>query len=385
MKPFVISKNSSLPLHRQLLNELRHAIMSGDYGPHELLPGELELVEQLGVSRATVRRAWQAALQEGLIYRVAGKGTYVSDLQRARPTRKVVGFLIPGFHTTFDSRLLAGAEGVLRAHGYGLLFACTERQVNEENRLLREMCADGVGGFLIWPASNDSRAERFLGTPQCTVPAVFMDRPVPGLRLPCVTSRNHTGGVQAMQHLLELGHRRIAFLASPLLDLWPIAERFRAYEDTMRQAGLQPAPPLVIGAREEFKVDAVQNSVREAYAREIAELTAILSRPDRPTAIFAMNDLMALLTLIAAAQVGLRVPRDLSVVGFDNLSLVEHFDPPLTTIAQDPMKIGAEAARRLLALIDGEPAEDILTLLPTHLVIRASTAPPPEEVMTSRR
>jgi len=87
---------------------------------------------------------------------------------------------------------------------------------------------------------------------------------------------------------------------------------------------------------------------------------------------------MALLTVIAAGQVGLRVPHDLSVIGFDNLSLVEHFAPPLTTVAQDPFKIGAEAARRLLTIVEGGPANDVWTLLPIHLVVRASTAPPPE-------
>lgn len=88
-----------------------------------------------------------------------------------------------------------------------------------------------------------------------------------------------------------------------------------------------------------------------------------------------MNDLMAFIVIRAAALAGVRVPDELSIVGFDNLALAEHIDPPLTTVAQDPMSIGKEAARRLLALIEGEPAQDIWTLLPTQLVIRNSTAP----------
>lgn len=371
---FRLTRDSSLPLHRQLLNELRHAILSGELQPHDQLPGEIELVEQLGVSRATIRRAWQEAIEEELIYRVAGKGTYVAAVQPTRTPRKVIGFLIPGFHSPFDSYLLMGAESVLRAQGYGLLFACTERNVDEENRILAEMCADGVAGILLWPALGNAN-QRYLMDPHCTVPAVLMDRPIPGLALPCVSSNNHRGGLQAMHHLLGLGHTRIAFLSSPHLDLWTIAERFRAYEDAMRSAGLEPLAPIVVGTREEFKVYAEHYSYLKAYHDEIEAVAGLLSRPQRPTAIFAMNDLMAFIVMRAANLADVRVPDDLSIVGFDNLTLAEHIDPPLTTVAQDPMGIGKEAARRLLALIEGEPAQDILTLLPTELVVRGSTAP----------
>lgn len=374
MVRFELTRDSSLPLHRQLLNELRHAILSGELQPHDQLPGENELVEQLGVSRATIRRAWQDALEEELIYRVTGKGTYVADTQPARAPRQVVGFLIPGFHSPFDSYLLIGAESMLRAHGYGLLFACTERQVDEENRIVNEMCADGVAGLLLWPALGNS-AHRALMDPHCNAPAVLMDRPIPGLTLPCVSSNNHRGGLQAVHHLLELGHRRIAFLSTPHLDLWPIAERHRAYEDAMRSAGLEPLAPIIIGSREEFKVYAEHLSYLAAYRDEIDAVAQLLATPDRPTAIFAMNDLMAFIIIRAAALAGVRVPDELSIVGFDNLALAEHINPPLTTISQDPMGIGKEAARRLLALIAGEPAQDIWTLLPTHLVARGSTAP----------
>ncbi|HMM26764.1 MAG: GntR family transcriptional regulator [Chloroflexota bacterium] len=374
MVRFRLTRDSSLPLHRQLLNELRHAILSGELQPDDQLPGEIELVAQLGVSRATIRRAWQDALEEELIYRVTGKGTYVAGVQPARAPRQVVGFLVPGFHSPFDSYLLVGAESVLRAQGYGLLFACTERNVDEENRMVHEMCRDGVAGILLWPALGNSK-QRALMDPHCNIPAVLMDRLIPGLPLPCVSSNNHRGGLQAMHHLLELGHRQIAFLASPHLDLWTIAERFRAYEDAMRSAGLEPLEPIVIGSREEFKVYAEYVSYLAAYRDEIEAVARLLAQPDRPTAIFAMNDLMAFIIIRAAALAGLSVPRDLSIVGFDNLALAEHIDPPLTTVAQDPMSIGREAARRLLALIQGEPAQDILTLLPTHLVTRESTAP----------
>ncbi len=368
---FKLSKTSSLPLHVQLLNDLRHAILNGTLKPHDQLPGEFELVEQLGVSRTTIQRAWQAAQEEGLIYRVPAKGTYVAELRPDQPRPKHVGFLVPQFRYTFDGDLLNGAEKVLRAHGYRLIFAQTERRLEEENRLLRSMCQEGVVGFLLWPVSGPAE-DRALLDPECNVPVVLLDRPIPGQAFPCVTSRNYIGGMQAMEHLLELGHQRIAFLAWPHLDLWPIAERFRAYQDAMRNAGHQPMEPLLIG--EPVEASNYRRLKQEAH-EDVARLAVMLGHSDRPTAIFAMNDLVALLALRAADQAGLRVPGDLSIVGFDNLELTEHVVPALTTIAQDVQLMGAEAAKRLLALIAGEKAQDLFTLLPTRLIVRESTGP----------
>lgn len=368
---FNISKNSPLPLHEQLFNELRHAIISGKLKPNSRLPGELELVNQYGISRATVQRAWQTAQDEGLIYRVAGKGTFVSE-RSTPPSARIVGFLNPEFRGNFAGHLLNSAERVLRDHNYRVLFAHTDRRIDEENRLLREMVDEGVCGFLIWPAKGGADG-RFLSDARFHAPVVLMDRPIPGLALPCVTSNNHAGGLQAMRHLLELGHERIVFLARPHLDLWPVAERLRAYEDAMRAARLKPLPPFFTEANSEL-------SWAEVYTQnddtKLAPLVEFLKQPERPTAIFAVNDWMAFKVLRAASLAGLRVPQDLSLVGYDNIDMVDYVDPPLTTIAQDVSLMGAEAARRLLAMIDEGTMQEILTLLPTQLIVRGSTAPP---------
>jgi LacI family transcriptional regulator len=177
-----------------------------------------------------------------------------------------------------------------------------------------------------------------------------------------------------MNHLLELGHRHIAFAAWPPLDLLPVAERIRAYRDAMIMAGLSPLPLITLGE----PVEAVnyRRYAQEAH-QDVAYLAEVLSHPDRPTAIFAMNDILASLVLRAAQQAGLRVPQDLSLVGFDNHpELAEQAIPPLTTVAQNTRLIGREAARRLLVLIDGDPPHDTFTLIPTRLVIRDSTTVP---------
>jgi GntR family transcriptional regulator, arabinose operon transcriptional repressor len=370
--PFNISRSSSLPLHLQLLDELRHQIKSGQLKPHDRLPGEWELVEALEISRATIQRAWQAAQDEGLIYRVTGKGTFVAAPQPFN-VREVIGFFIPEYRGTFAVQMLNGAERVLRQHSYRVQFASTDRSIEEENRLLRLLMDDGALGCILVP-SQGKITGRLLTSPEFNLPVVLMDRPMNGIILPCVTSNNYEGGLQAMEHLIGLGHRRIIFFARPHLNLWTVSERYRAYRDMMHRHDSQPEPPLLVGGSGEM-------SSYEAYLEnndaEIQPLVELLKSTRRPTAIFAVNDWMALKVQRAIMLAGLRNPHDVSVVGFDDLDIAQYQSPPLTTVAQNSALMGAEAARRLITRLEGAENEGILTLVPTRLVVRGSTAPPP--------
>src|SRR5258708_35148507 len=122
---FQIAKDSPVPLHPQLINELRRLILAGVLKPHSRVISEPQLANTLNISRTTIRQAWQAAEEEGLLYRVPGKGTYVAEPAEKRPS-KIIGFLIPDFRSTFDSQLLSGAESYLRANGFRLMFAHTD-------------------------------------------------------------------------------------------------------------------------------------------------------------------------------------------------------------------------------------------------------------------
>lgn len=374
-----VSKESSLPLHLQLLDDLRHHIISGGYQPHERLPGELELSTELDISRATIQRAWQAAEDEGLIYRVPGKGTFVAE---PRPTlsgrqAQAVGLLVPDFRGTFAAQILAGAEQVLRRRGYYVQLACTDYDIAEEDRLLAQMKADGVRGCIAWAARSTPAAQphRLIARPAETPPIVLIDRPIPNAGRACVTSNNYMGGLQAMRHLLRFGHRDIVFLARPHVDLWTVSERLRAYQDALREVGILAEAPILIG-------DETELSSYEAYQMNddstLEPLLATLRQANRPSAIFAVNDWMALRALRAAQIAGLRVPEEVSIIGFDNLDVVTHLNPPLTTIRQNTRRIGAEAARRLLAQIEDHEADEdlygeVLTLIPTELIVRGST------------
>lgn len=370
-----LNKESPIPLHVQLLNQLRQLILGGEWQPHERLPSEPELVEQLGVSRTTIRKAFDTAEREGLIYRVAGKGTFV-EAQPAAVSRRLVGFVIPRFRSTFDSHLLLGVEQVLKAHEYQVLFCNSERRLDEENRLLAGLIRDRVDGFVIWPVQSDDLNRELFHLSVRGFPLVLMDRAFPYLEADCALADNFGGAYAATQHLLELGHERIAFLARPYLHLLPVAERLAGYRQALRDAGLELLPPLLVGEPFEPGTGYTLRAYADASGPEIQALREQLARPNRPTAIFAMNDLMALLALKAAALTGLVVPNDISIVGFDDLDVVNQLAVPLTTVAQNPLDLGAEAARLLLDRLGGYRGAPRQRRLRTSLCVRGTSVPP---------
>lgn len=370
MIKFQLSKNSPLPLHTQLLDDLRHKILTGVFRPNDRLPGEWEIAEELEISRTTIQKAWQGAEEENLIYRVHGKGTFVADQQQVSTSvRLPVGLVIPDFRSAFAAHLVHGVERVFRRKGYRVQVAGSEYSIAEEDRVLHRMQKDGIAGYIVWAVQSDNH-ERFLSQLSESVPTVLLDRPVAQLHLPCVSSNNYVGGMQAMNHLIGLGHRKIAFLARPHLHLVSVADRYRAYRDALFSIGETPAEPILIGNEQELSS---YNAYLTNDDSSLQPLIERLQQPDRPTAIFAVNDWMALRILRATASIGLRVPDDVSLVGFDNLEVTQLLTPPLTTIAQNTELLGAEAARRLLDLIDGEMMHEVMTLVPTELIVRQST------------
>jgi DNA-binding LacI/PurR family transcriptional regulator len=181
--------------------------------------------------------------------------------------------------------------------------------------------------------------------------------------VPFVGATNWSGGRMATRHLVELGHRRIAMIGGPDEALFCQA-RMDGYRSALEAAGL-PADPSQV--------------VRAPLSREGGHqaATALLARPDRPTAIFASNDLQALGVYTAARDAGLSIPTDLSVVGFDDLPVVAWVDPPMTTVHQPLSEMAVAATELALSLGRGEPATQTGLEIATTLTVRGSTAPPP--------
>jgi DNA-binding LacI/PurR family transcriptional regulator len=196
-----------------------------------------------------------------------------------------------------------------------------------------------------------------------SIPLVALDPTgEPTHATPSVGATNWSGGVAATRHLLELGHQRIAIISGPAEFLCARA-RLDGYRAAMDAAGVPVSPKLVRTG--EF-----------AFDDGLAQARALLRPAKRPTAIFASNDLQALGVYEAAREAGLRIPDDLSVVGFDDIPITQWCGPPLTTVRQPFVEMAAAAARLVLALAAGESPDHHRVELATTLIVRKSTAAP---------
>ncbi|MGW9112974.1 LacI family DNA-binding transcriptional regulator [Microbacterium sp. NPDC055683] len=279
-----------------------------------------------------------------------------SSLRRGRTD--VVGVLVADFEP-FALALLEGISAALHGSGYDLLsyagsIADGPRHEGWERRSLSRL-----GGTLIDGAILVTPTVEAAGS---SVPVVAIDPHTGESLSPAVAADSLAGALQATRHLVELGHTRIAHVRGRI-DLESARLREEGYRRALAEAGIAFDPELV-----------------RAGGYSTAETTeaaaALLDLADRPTAVFAANDLSALRTMEVAQERGLRIPDDLSIVGFDDIPAAASSEPTLTTIRQPLREMGAEAVRLLLARLDGDAdAAPEHVQLPTRLIVRGSTAP----------
>ena len=306
-----------------------------------------------GVSESTTERVL------GVIEELGYESSLVASSLRRKSTN-VIGVLVAEFEP-YSAELLKGISAGLAGTGYELLAHAGSTDVHSrsgwERRSLSRLGRTLIDGAIVVTPS-------MLITDQADIPVVAVD-PHTGPDGPAtVDSDNLHGALSATDHLIALGHRRVAFLGGRP-DLRSAQLREEGFRAAFSAAGLTPDPDLM-------KVGGYHPDLAEAPARELLNLPA----ERRPTAVFAANDISAIKVLEVARELGLRVPEDLSVIGYDNVPESASSTPPLSTVAQPLHEMGVTALRILLAMLAGQPVERHVRM-PTELVVRASTAPPP--------
>lgn len=366
-----------MPLYQQILNEIRARIASSQWPADTQLPTEDELEVNLQVSRVTIRQALSAAVEEGLIFRIPGKGTFVSRRETSTTITKTdgfIGYIVPHLSSSFNVQILLGVESILKDGGYHLIFCNSEGDLSKENQLLQNLETNKMAGYIVQPVYTHADDRTLFHIVSKVTRVVFIDRNIPGMQADSVMSDHFEGGRQVVRHLIDQGYKNIVYLAREPIQLHSIAERLRGYQTAMTDFGMKPRSPFVVGGPIELGYLQDQNSSTLHEKLVVEKISAFLRGAGRPEAIVAMNDLVAMLVLEAADQIHLRIPDDLSVVGFDNLDCANTMD--LTTMAQRPFEIGSEAARLLLQRIRGDSEGIRQVLLPTQLIIRGSSINP---------
>ncbi|WP_420456033.1 LacI family DNA-binding transcriptional regulator [Rubrivirga sp.] len=280
---------------------------------------------------------------------------------RGRSTHaQIFGLLIPDIENPFYSGIVRGVEDRAYAEGYAVILSNTNEDLDRERFYLDVLRQEAAAGAILPPLSDGSPVPYHpdaLG-----FPVVCFDRRPEIDGLDTVVVDNEQGAFDAVSHLIGLGHRRIGLVVASL-DLSTSRERADGYRRALR----------------EHDVPVAEELVRTGEPRKEAGQTLsldLLQSADRPTALFAGNNVMAMGALTAAQALGLRIPDDLSVVGFDDPPWVELVTTPLTTVRQPAYEIGRTAADLLLQRVADPDRASSVVVLPTTLVVRASCAAP---------
>lgn len=307
------------------------------------------------ISVATKARIKDLAEEMGYVPDAAAAGL------RTRSTR-LLGLVISTLTNPIFARMVMAIEEWAYQHGYAVLLMHSHNDPPREEQCIRRLLSRRVDGLFISPASRmETSAKIFEELQSSGTPTVILgSRAKFCASFPCVESDDAAASANVTRHLLELGHRRIAFFAGPQVSPWA-HDRFAGYKKALREAHVELDDSLI------FQAGATIEEGEKAAVQFLGESTGA-------TAVQAVNDMVAIGAGSLFLKQGLKIPQDISLAGFGNVLVSEHFRVPLTTVRQPKFRLGVAAMELMLAQLRREKFES--KRLPADLVIRQSTAAP---------
>jgi GntR family transcriptional regulator of arabinose operon len=383
------------PLYMKIQDHFKQLILKGELKENDKIPSEKELMEQFGVSRITVANALIQLAKDGWIYRIPGRGSFVSghidkrllSQAAARPefgpgswsssdserqvSTKVIGLIMPVLVDYFALRLIHGINRVIGDSPYRLQIVQTFNSIEREKEAIADFIEKGAAGLIIFPSDAETYNEDILALKLNGYPFVLVDRYFQGVETNVVHSDGFLGGKLAVDYLWSLGHRDIAICSDSPLSTITVEDRINGYLEELKNKKAMINPALILT---DFTVDYDGVDTRHPLYRFVKNRMA--------TAYITLNGRLGLHIHAICRQIGLRVPEDVSILTFDDPSPeLEQFGF-FSHISQSEHEMGEKAARILLDLLESplaqEPKYHKIVLEPV-LVKRRSTGPAPAQ------
>jgi len=376
------------PLYQKIQDYIRELIATEGLKAGDRIPTEKDLMKLFNVSKITVVNAMVGLANDGIISRVPGKGSFVSNdgpveveetvpatptvgLERAAVENKtrIIGLVMPSIYDYFAIRLVEGVQRALREKGYRSMILLSEGDVDKEKEAFKTLKEFGTDGLLVFPVDEENYNEEILNMKFNGYPFVLIDRFLPGVETNYIAADGRLGTSLAVEYLWELGHREIAICSDSPLQTVTVQERIEGYMDALKNKGALINPAHIIT---DFNVGSLKDAEKHPLYRYIRNRMA--------TAYITLNGRLAVRIYQMARQAGLRVPEDLSIISFDDpTSIVDEFSL-FTHINQFEHDMGYRAASTLINIIENgvDPNNRYSkTLLNPELVIRQTTGPRP--------
>lgn len=334
-------------------------------------PNLQDIATAAGVSTATVSRVLNSpsdvrpALRERVETQIRAFGYVRHGAARALASSRsfTIGAVIPTLESAIFASGVNAVENHLAEAGYTLLLAVTNYDLQHEYEQVKALIERGVDGMILVGRDHDADTLNMLERQRC--PFITTWTFTDDAAHPCVGFDNADAAKRITAHLLDLGHKRVGVIAGITAGNDRARERIVGVRAALKSRRQKLLDDCLI--EKAYEVSEGRDGFRELMA---------LPKSKRPTAIFCGNDVLAVGALLEAQHMGIRVPDDVSIVGFDDLPLAEHLSPGLTTVHVPSRRMGVSAAQYLLACIEGE-SPSTHNELPTDIMIRGTTAPPP--------
>ncbi len=348
-------------------NKIKEWITEGKVKPGEKIYSENQLVGMFQVSRHTVRQAVGELVHEGWLYRERGAGTFCAHRNNRTKSETTAGKSI-GVITTYLSdyifpSIIRGIESYLTENGYSMVVASTNNDFEKEKQCLEIMLEREVDGLIVEPTKShdfNPNLNYYLNFEQKNIPYIMINQFYQELQPPHIIVNDERGGYLATNHLLELGHRKIAGLFK--VDDLQGMERMKGFIGAFREKGLSFFPQMMMTYATENKQEVVLNKVKE-----------LLSQKERPTAIVCYNDEIAMNVLQCVRELQLRVPEDISIVSHDDSYLSVASETKLTSVTHPKMQLGMDAAKWIVGKIETKDEQLEGIVYEPELIIRTST------------
>lgn len=365
--------------HHQVAEEIESRIRVGAYAPGQMLTSERQLAEEFGVGRAVVRNAIVHLVRSGVLTQLPNCRPVVAALRkenaRGEALRRIAVWIRVDDDSYGEIAVLRGIRSRLEESGYGMVVGLGVPDLDGtgacESRSLADLLHSPVAGTIVWETCDSGLEGLHHALTKQAGPIVFVDRePFEEIVADIITTNNRRGARKAVEHLLSLGHRRIALVTNDE-PVSSVRDRILGYEEALVSI-FGEAPASLLFRVSEAELGHSGPTTFAAIARQMR------SMPEPPTAVFCVNDGIAFRMLQGFEDMGVRVPEEISVVGFDWTMRIIPSGGCLTTVAQPFEAIGRLAAARLIDRIEGDDGPSQHIALDAPLVIRSTTGAAPD-------
>jgi DNA-binding LacI/PurR family transcriptional regulator len=360
----IIDKSSPIPQYFQLQTWLVDQIEQGVYKPEDKIPTEDEFVQMTGLARATIRQAIQNLVNQGSLSRKRRLGTFVVAPESAAERLNIIGILVHDIRSGYAPEFLRGAGDEASKNNFSVILCNTDDLYTRAEFHANQLIDHNVKGVIFMPTvtSDEKNSQLLEKFKRKAVPVVIVDRQVPGVDVDSVTTDNFHGAYELTKLLILQGHTRIVITLSTRIS--SEVQRLEGYKKALEDHKIPIDPSLIITNNERFI---------ESHYFQYAKI--ILSKKEKFSAIVAGNDRIAYIIYTVAAEMGIKIPEDISIVGYDDLLFHNSHPLALTTVHQPIYEMGQEAMKLLLERILGRTSEPKNIMLKSELVIRSSVMP----------